>query len=125
ANKKLRIHPEAVEAQKDLKIVFSPIHGTGIIVPKMLAAWGYTNIQVVEEQIQSDGNFPTVVYTNPEEEEAMTMAKQKGQAIDADIVMATDPDADRVGLAVKNHKGNAAPKRQPNRQLTYLLCLIF
>ncbi|MCC2599865.1 phospho-sugar mutase [Sphingobacterium sp. FBM7-1] len=105
ANKKLRIHPEAVEAQKDLKIVFSPIHGTGIIVPKMLAAWGFTNVQVVEEQIQSDGNFPTVVYPNPEEEEAMTMAKQKGQAIDADIVMATDPDADRVGLAVKNHKG--------------------
>src|SRR5690606_14152434 len=86
-------------------IVFSPIHGTGIIVPKMLAAWGFTNVQVVEEQIQSDGNFPTVVYPNPEEEEAMTMAKQKGQAIDADIVMATDPDADRVGLAVKNHKG--------------------
>lgn len=105
ANKKLRIHPEAVEAQRDLKIVFSPIHGTGIIVPKMLAAWGFTNVQVVEEQIQSDGNFPTVVYPNPEEEEAMTMAKQKGQALDADIVMATDPDADRVGLAVKNHKG--------------------
>lgn len=104
-NKKLSIHPEAVSAQKDLKIVFSPIHGTGIIVPKMLSAWGFTNVQVVEEQIKSDGNFPTVIYPNPEEEEAMTMAKQKGQALDADVVMATDPDADRVGLAVKNHKG--------------------
>lgn len=104
-NKKLSIHPDAVSAQKDLKIVFSPIHGTGIIVPKMLSAWGFTNVQVVEEQIKSDGNFPTVVYPNPEEEEAMTMAKQKGQALDADVVMATDPDADRVGLAVKNHKG--------------------
>ncbi|MBD1424232.1 phospho-sugar mutase [Sphingobacterium arenae] len=104
-NIKLSIHPEAVSAQKDLKIVFSPIHGTGIIVPKMLSAWGFKNVQVVEEQIKSDGNFPTVVYPNPEEEEAMTMAKQKGQALDADIVMATDPDADRVGLAVKNHKG--------------------
>ncbi|MBD1433379.1 phospho-sugar mutase [Sphingobacterium sp. DN00404] len=104
-NKKLSIHPEAVSAQKDLKIVFSPIHGTGIIVPKMLSAWGFTNVQVVEEQIKSDGNFPTVIYPNPEEEEAMTMAKQKGQALDADVVMATDPDADRVGLAVKNHNG--------------------
>lgn len=106
ANKKLSIHPEAVAAQKDLKIVFSPIHGTGIIVPKMLASWGFTNVQVVEEQLQSDGNFPTVVYPNPEEEEAMTMAKQKGQALGADVVMATDPDADRVGLAVKNHRGD-------------------
>src|SRR5690606_17731042 len=66
---------------------------------------GFTNVQVVEEQIKSDGNFPTVIYPNPEEEEAMTMAKQKGQAVDADVVMATDPDADRVGLAVKNRKG--------------------
>lgn len=104
-NKKLSIHPEAVSAQKDLKIVFSPIHGTGIIAPKMLSAWGFTNVQVVQEQTTPDGNFPTVVYPNPEEEEAMTMAKQKGQALDADVVMATDPDADRVGVAVKNHKG--------------------
>lgn len=104
-NKKLSIHPEAVAAQKDLKIVFSPIHGTGIIVPKMLSAWGFNNVQVVEEQTAPDGNFPTVVYPNPEEEEAMTMATQKGRALDADVVMATDPDADRVGLAVKNHKG--------------------
>lgn len=104
-NKKLSIHPEAVAAQKDLKIVFSPIHGTGIIVPKMLSAWGFANVQVVDEQTTPDGNFPTVVYPNPEEEEAMTMATQKGRALDADVVMTTDPDADRVGLAVKNHKG--------------------
>ncbi|GHE29176.1 phospho-sugar mutase [Sphingobacterium griseoflavum] len=106
ANKKLSIHPDAVAAQKDLKIVFSSIHGTGItIVPKMLEAWGFTNVHVVEEQAKPDGNFPTVVYPNPEEEEAMSMAKKKGEELDADVVMATDPDADRVGLAVKNHKG--------------------
>lgn len=106
ANKKLSISPEAVAAQKDLKIVFSPIHGTGItVVPKMLEAWGFQNIEIVQEQATPDGNFPTVIYPNPEEEDAMSMAKQKGQQIDADVVLATDPDADRVGLAVKNDRG--------------------
>ncbi len=106
ANLKLSIHPEAVKAQNDLKIVYSPIHGTGItIVPKMLEAWGFNNIQVVEEQAKPDGNFPTVVYPNPEEEEAMSKAMQKGQEIDADVVMATDPDADRVGVAIKLPSG--------------------
>ncbi|SFS75778.1 phospho-sugar mutase [Sphingobacterium wenxiniae] len=105
ANKNLSIHPEAVTAQRDLKIVFSPIHGTGIIVPKVLEAWGFTNINLVEEQSKPDGNFPTVVYPNPEEQEAMSMAVKRGQELDADVVMATDPDADRVGVAVKNHKG--------------------
>ncbi|MBE8721509.1 phospho-sugar mutase [Sphingobacterium pedocola] len=106
ANKKLSIHPEIVEAQQDLKIVFSPIHGTGItLVPKILEAWGFKNVTVVEEQSKPDGNFPTVIYPNPEEEEAMSMAKQKGEELDADVVMATDPDADRVGVAVKNAKG--------------------
>lgn len=106
ANKKLSIHPEAVLAQKDLKIVFSPIHGTGItIVPKMLAAWGFQNVSVVSEQATPDGNFPTVIYPNPEEEDAMALAKKKGEEIDADLVLATDPDADRVGIAVKNNKG--------------------
>ncbi|WP_312362620.1 phospho-sugar mutase [Sphingobacterium sp.] len=106
ANKKLSIHPEAVLAQKDLKIVFSPIHGTGItIVPKMLAAWGFENVSVVSEQATPDGNFPTVIYPNPEEEDAMALAKKKGEEIDADLVLATDPDADRVGIAVKNNKG--------------------
>ncbi|WP_293899331.1 phospho-sugar mutase [Sphingobacterium sp. UBA5670] len=106
ANKTLSIHPEAVLAQKDLKIVFSPIHGTGItIVPKMLAAWGFENVSVVGEQATPDGNFPTVIYPNPEEEDAMALAKKKGEEIDADLVLATDPDADRVGIAVKNNKG--------------------
>jgi Phosphomannomutase len=106
ANKTLRIHPEAVLEQKDLKIVFSPIHGTGItIVPKMLAAWGFENVSVVAEQATPDGNFPTVIYPNPEEEDAMALAKKKGEEIDADLVLATDPDADRVGIAVKNNKG--------------------
>ena len=106
ANKRLSIHPEAVQAEKNLKIVYSSIHGTGItIVPKMLEAWGFENIITVEEQAKPDGNFPTVVYPNPEEEEAMSMAKRKGQQVEADIIMATDPDADRVGLAVKNNQG--------------------
>ncbi|WP_333625954.1 phospho-sugar mutase [Sphingobacterium siyangense] len=106
ANKTLSIHPEAVLAQKNLKIVFSPIHGTGItIVPKMLEAWGFENVSVVAEQATPDGNFPTVIYPNPEEEDAMALAKKKGEEIDADLVLATDPDADRVGIAVKNNKG--------------------
>jgi len=106
-NKKLSIHPEAVEAQKDLKIVFSPIHGTGItIVPKLLEAWGFNNVSIVEEQATPDGNFPTVIYPNPEEEDAMALAKRKGEELDADLVLATDPDADRVGIAVKNNKGS-------------------
>ncbi|WP_185218572.1 MULTISPECIES: phospho-sugar mutase [Sphingobacterium] len=106
ANKKLSIHPEAVKEQSDLKIVYSPIHGTGItIVPKMLEAWGFKNVQVVEDQAKPDGNFPTVVYPNPEEEEAMSKAMAMGQEIDADVVMATDPDADRVGVAIKLPSG--------------------
>lgn len=106
-NKKLSIHPEAVETQKDLKIVFSPIHGTGItIVPKLLEAWGFNNVSIVEEQATPDGNFPTVIYPNPEEEDAMALAKKKGEELDADLVLATDPDADRVGIAVKNDKGS-------------------
>ncbi|MBE8713002.1 phospho-sugar mutase [Sphingobacterium hungaricum] len=105
-NKQLSIHPEIVAQQKDLKIVFSPIHGTGItLVPKTLEAWGFTNVHVVEEQANPDGNFPTVIYPNPEEEEAMSKAKKKGQDLDADLVLATDPDADRVGVAIKNHQG--------------------
>lgn len=107
ANKRLSIHPEAAEAQKDLKIVFSPIHGTGItVVPKMLEEWGFTNVTVVAEQANPDGNFPTVIYPNPEEEDAMSMAKQRGQELGADVIMATDPDADRVGVAVRNSKGD-------------------
>jgi phosphoglucomutase len=102
----LSVSPEAIARQKDLKIVYSPIHGTGItLVPKALAQFGFTNLTLVEEQSTPDGNFPTVVYPNPEEKEAMTLALNKAEEIDADLVLATDPDADRVGIAVKNNDG--------------------
>lgn len=98
--------PEVIQRQKDLKIVFSPIHGTGItLVPKALESLGFEAVTVVEEQAIPNGNFPTVVYPNPEEKDAMTLALNKAKAIDADLVIATDPDADRVGAAVKNQHG--------------------
>lgn len=98
--------PEVIQRQKDLKIVFSPIHGTGItLVPKALESLGFEAVTVVEEQAIPNGNFPTVIYPNPEEKEAMTLALNKAKAIDADLVIATDPDADRVGAAVKNQHG--------------------
>lgn len=102
----LTLAPEAVQRQADLKIVFSPIHGTGItLVPEILKRKGFTNVSVVEEQAEPNGDFPTVVYPNPEEREAMTLALKKAEEQDADLIMATDPDADRVGLAAKNNKG--------------------
>ncbi len=101
----LSISKEAIQRQKDLKIVFSPIHGTGgVSVPPVLKKFGFENVMVVEEQATPDGNFPTVVYPNPEEQEAMTLALKKAKTVDADLVMATDPDADRVGIAIKNDK---------------------
>jgi len=100
---KLSVSPEAIQRQKDLKIVYSPIHGTGItLVPQALKRFGFENVILVEEQITPDGNFPTVVYPNPEEKEALTLALKKAKEVDADLVLATDPDADRVGIAVKN-----------------------
>ncbi|MFD0941147.1 phospho-sugar mutase [Pedobacter boryungensis] len=102
----LSVSPDAIAREHDLKIVYSPIHGTGItLVPKALAQFGFTNVTVVEEQSKPDGNFPTVVYPNPEEKEALTLALKKAKEIDADLVLATDPDADRVGIAVKNNDG--------------------
>jgi phosphoglucomutase len=102
----LSVSPDAIQRQKDLKIVYSPIHGTGItLVPKALSQFGFTNLTIVEEQATPDGNFPTVVYPNPEEKEALTLALAKAAEIDADLVLATDPDADRVGIAVKNNEG--------------------
>jgi phosphoglucomutase len=99
----LSVSPDATARQKDLKIVYSPIHGTGItLVPQALAKFGFENVILVEEQITPDGNFPTVVYPNPEEKEALTLALKKAKETDADLVLATDPDADRVGIAVKN-----------------------
>jgi phosphoglucomutase len=104
--KALSVCPEAITSQHDLKIVYTSIHGTGImIVPEILKRYGFDNVTIVEEQATPDGNFPTVVYPNPEESEAMSIGLQKAKALDADILLGTDPDADRVGIGVKNHKG--------------------
>ncbi len=104
--KELSVYPDVIAAQHDLKIVYTPIHGTGItLVPDVLKAFGFTNVTVVQEQAVPDGNFPTVVYPNPEESETMSIGLQKAKAMDADILLGTDPDADRVGIGVKNHKG--------------------
>ena len=102
----LSVYPEIIAQQQDLKIVYTPIHGTGItLVPKVLASFGFTNVTIVDEQATPDGNFPTVKYPNPEESETMSIGLSKAKAIDADILLGTDPDADRVGVGVKNHKG--------------------
>lgn len=104
--KGLSVYPDVVAAQKDLKIVYTPIHGTGItLVPKVLKAFGFENVHVVEEQSTPDGNFPTVKYPNPEESETMSIGLAKARELNADILLGTDPDADRVGIGVKNHKG--------------------
>ena len=104
--KTLSVYPEVIAAQSDLKIVYTPIHGTGItLVPKVLEAYGFKNVYVVEEQATPDGNFPTVAYPNPEESETMRIGLEKAKALNADILLGTDPDADRVGIGVKNHKG--------------------
>jgi phosphoglucomutase len=97
------LNPDIIKKRHDLKIVFSPLHGTAVkLVPEALKSIGFTNVNLVEEQCTIDGNFPTVIYPNPEEKEALTMALEKAKQIDADLVMATDPDADRVGVAVKD-----------------------
>ncbi len=102
----LSVAREAIARQKDLKIVFTPIHGTGVpLVPQILDRFGFTNVTVLESQATPDGNFPTVVYPNPEEAEALSLALKKCEEIDADLLMGTDPDGDRVGIAVKNHHG--------------------
>jgi phosphoglucomutase len=102
----LSISREEIQRQKDLSIVFSPIHGTsGVLAPPALKRYGFENVTYVEEQMSFDGNFPTVEYPNPEEKEALTLALNKAKEIDAELVMATDPDADRVGIAVKDNNG--------------------
>lgn len=104
----LSISKGALERQKDLKIVYTPLHGTGVtLVPQLLAKMGFEAVTIIEEQAEPKGNgqFPTVVYPNPEESEAMSKAVEKAKEIDADLVMGTDPDSDRVGIAVKNHHG--------------------
>ncbi len=104
--KTLSLSPEVIERNKDMKIVFTPIHGTAVkLVPMALKAYGFENIFNIPAQDVTDGNFPTVKSPNPEEPAALEMAMEKAREIDADLVMATDPDADRVGIAVKNLKG--------------------
>jgi phosphoglucomutase len=102
----LSVYPEVIERQHNLRIVYTPIHGSGIkLVPEVLQRFGFTNVHVVDEQATPDGNFPTVIYPNPEESEAMSIGLRKAQQIDADILLGTDPDADRVGIGVKDKKG--------------------
>lgn len=104
--KEICIDPEVINRQKDLKIVYTPLHGTGMtMIPRSLKFWGFENVHCVEEQMVKSGDFPTVVSPNPENGEALTLALRDAKAIDADIVMASDPDADRVGMACKNDKG--------------------
>jgi phosphoglucomutase len=104
--KGLSVYPDVIKAQHDLKIVYTPIHGSGImLVPQALEKFGFTNVHIVKEQSVPDGNFPTVIYPNPEEKETMSIGLKQAAEIDADILLGTDPDADRVGVGVKNHKG--------------------
>jgi phosphoglucomutase len=105
--KSLSVHPEVIEKQHDLKIVYTPIHGTGItMVPQVLKRFGFTNVHIVGEQSNISGDFPTVVYPNPEESEAMSIGMKKAKELDADILLGTDPDSDRVGIGVKDQHGN-------------------
>ena len=100
------IDPDVIKRQKDLSIVYTPLHGTGMNgIPQSLKLWGFENVHCVPEQMVKSGDFPTVVSPNPENAEALTLAIKLAKEIDADIVMASDPDADRVGMACKNDKG--------------------
>lgn len=104
--KGLSVYPELCAAQHDLKIVYTPIHGTGImLVPQVLKRFGFDNVHIVKEQSTPDGNFPTVVYPNPEEKEAMSIGLKQARELNADILLGTDPDSDRVGIGVKDDKG--------------------
>lgn len=102
----ISIDPEVIKRQKNLSIVYTPLHGAGrVLIPDSLKVWGFENVNCVPEQMVKDGNFPTVVSPNPENAEALTLAIALAKKIDADIVMASDPDADRVGMACKDSKG--------------------
>jgi phosphoglucomutase len=104
--KGLSVYPEIIQKQHDLKIVYTPIHGSGIkLVPEVLKRFGFTNVHIVKEQMEPDGNFPTVGYPNPEEKETMSIGLQNAEELDADILLGTDPDADRVGIGVKDNHG--------------------
>lgn len=106
AVKTLSIDPEVIERQHDLSIVYTPLHGAGMMmIPRSIKAWGFTNVNCVPEQMIKDGNFPTVVSPNPENAEALTLAVNLAKSINADIVMASDPDADRIAMACKDSTG--------------------
>jgi phosphoglucomutase len=106
-SKSYSLAPEIIVSHKNMNIVYTPLHGTGItLVPRALRDYGFENIHIVEEQAVSDGNFPTIVSPNPEEKAAMQMALDKARLINADLVLATDPDADRIGVGVKDLEGN-------------------
>lgn len=103
---KLSINPTSIKKAKDLKIVYTPLHGTGItMVPKALSMYGFENVVLVDEQAIPDGNFPTVKSPNPEEKTALELALKKAEEVQADLILATDPDADRVGIAIRNLDG--------------------
>jgi len=104
--KGLSVYPDVIAKYNDLRIVYTPIHGTGImLVPEVLKRFGFTNVTIVDEQSKPDGNFPTVAYPNPEEKETMSIGLKKAKQLDADILLGTDPDADRVGIGVKDNHG--------------------
>ena len=104
--KTISIDPQVIKNQHDLKIVYTPLHGAGrVMIPRALASWGFDNVHCVKEQMVKDGNFPTVDRPNPEIAEALTLGLRDSKALDADILMASDPDADRVGMACKNSDG--------------------
>jgi phosphoglucomutase len=125
AVKGVSIDPEVIAKHKDLKIVYTPIHGTGMmLIPRSLKMWGFENVHTVPEQMVPDGNFSTVVSPNPENAEAMTLAVNLAKSIDADIVMASDPDADRVGIACKDEKGEWVLVNGNQTCLLYLYYII-
>ncbi len=104
--KQITLSPQAIADNRDLKIVYTPLHGTGIVLlPRMLKELGFENVIIVEEQAKPDGDFPTVSSPNPENPEAMELALSKAKEVDADLILATDPDADRIGVGVKTLDG--------------------
>ncbi len=121
--KKLSLSPEAIK-KANIKVAYTSIHGTGItLVPKILAEYGFEQVFITEKQATPDGNFPTVVYPNPEEAEALTLGLALAKEVEADVLLATDPDADRVGIALKNHKGEWQ-LLNGNQTGVFLLCYL-
>ncbi|MBQ0142364.1 MAG: phospho-sugar mutase [Prevotellaceae bacterium] len=121
----LSIDPEAIKRQKDLSIVYTPLHGAGMmIVPHALKSWGFENVNCVPEQMIKDGNFPTVVSPNPENAEALTLAIKLAKQIKADVVIASDPDADRIAMACVDDKGEWAIINGNQTMLIFLYYII-